>query len=236
MGRQARRAAPLGITLEENGRQTLQAQIHEHIRCAILEGRLACGTKLPSSRLMAVELGCARGTVLAALDQLQAEGYLVARSASGVSVARDLPDEMLAPAPITSAPHAPLPPPMLPERTMALLRQRRVPDGTTPDYPPIAFPLGQPDRQAFPFPLWAKLLEQDWRSPAWGIAGAPHPFGHPALQQAIATYLRTARGFSCEPGSIVITSGVGQSVSLFARIALEAGEQAYVEEPGVDFH
>ncbi|NPC67824.1 GntR family transcriptional regulator, partial [Komagataeibacter sp. AV436] len=98
MGRQARRAVLLGITLEEGGRQTLHAQIHGQIRRAILEGRLACGTKLPSSRLLAAELGCARGTVLAALDQLQAEGYLVARSTAGVSVAADLPDDMLAPA------------------------------------------------------------------------------------------------------------------------------------------
>ncbi|QHC35849.1 PLP-dependent aminotransferase family protein [Komagataeibacter xylinus] len=233
MGRQARRAVLLGIVLETDGGQTLQAQIREQIRRAILEGRLACGTKLPSSRLLAAELGCARGTVLAALDQLQAEGYLVARSSSGVSVAQDLPDDMLAPAPTQSAPHAPMPPPLLPERTRVLLRHaQHAPGHATPGEPPIAFPLGQPDRQAFPFALWAKLLEQDWRRPAWPIAGTPPPFGHPALQQAIAAHLRTARGFSCAPESIVITAGVRQSVSLFARIALEAGEPAWVEEPG----
>ncbi|WP_308720462.1 PLP-dependent aminotransferase family protein [Komagataeibacter xylinus] len=232
MGRQARRAVLLSITLEENSHQTLQAQIHGQIRRAILEGRLACDTKLPSSRLLAAELGCARGTVLAAFDQLQAEGYLVARSTAGMSVARDLPDDMLAPAPTKSAPHTPMLPPMLPERTRTLLRHARAPQTAPSGNAPIAFPLGQPDRQAFPFPLWAKLLEQDWRRPAWPIAGTPPPSGHPALQQAIATHLRTARGFDCAQESIVITAGVEQSVSLFARIALEAGEQAWVEEPG----
>ena len=63
---------------------------------------------------------------------------------------------------------------------------------------PIAFPTGQPDRAAFPFALWAKLLEREWRKPSWAIAGALHPFGHPGLREAIATYLGMARGFGCE--------------------------------------
>ncbi|MBV1832187.1 PLP-dependent aminotransferase family protein, partial [Komagataeibacter sp. AV436] len=136
-----------------------------------------------------------------------------------------------------SVPHAPMPPPPLPERTRALLRHARAPECTPPECAPpgpapIAFAPGQPDRQAFPFPLWAKLLEQDWRRPAWPMAGAPPPSGHPALRQAIAAHLRTARGFDPAPESIVITAGVGQSLSLLARITLEAGEQAWVEEPG----
>ncbi|MDE2582536.1 MAG: PLP-dependent aminotransferase family protein, partial [Rhodospirillales bacterium] len=97
---------------------------------------------------------------------------------------------------------------------------------------PLAFPIGQPDRQAFPFPLFARLLEREWRRPSWQVAGAPHPFGHPALRQAIASYLGAARGFACDPGAVVVTTGVHQSVSVFARIVLEAGDAAWIEEPG----
>ena len=50
----------------------------------------------------------------------------------------------------------------------------------------LAFPTGQPDRAAFPFALWATLLEREWRKPSWAIAGALHPFGHPGLRDAIA--------------------------------------------------
>ena len=59
-------------------------QIGQQIRVAILERRLALGLKLPSSRLLAAELGCARGTILLAIDQLVAEGYVLAQAASVV--------------------------------------------------------------------------------------------------------------------------------------------------------
>ncbi|MCE2564135.1 PLP-dependent aminotransferase family protein [Komagataeibacter sp. FNDCF1] len=233
MGRRTRAAVPLGIALDATGPDTLHGQIREQIRGAILQGRLACGARLPSSRLMAAELGCSRGTVLAALDQLVAEGYLVARAASGLSVARDLPDEMLAPAAVNAPSPATHPgPPILPERTKAILRPATGLEAPMSGAQLMAFPIGQPDRESFPFPLWAKFLERDWRRPVWDMAGSCHPFGHPELRQAIASYLGTARGFSCEPDAVVITSGVRQSVSLFARIVLEAGDQAWIEEPG----
>lgn len=229
MGRHARRAPPLGIVLESGRPESLQRQIWQQLRRAILERRLAPGTRLPPSRLMATELACARGTVLAALDQLIAEGYLVTRTGSGISVAADLPDEMLVPPAVGETYDPPdATPPMLPRRTRTLLAREPVPDGA----PPIAFPIGQPDRKAFPFPVWAKLLEQEWRRPAWQVAGAAYPFGHPGLRAAIASYLGAARGFSCEPRAVVVTSGVQQSVSLFARVALEAGDDAWIEEPG----
>ncbi len=65
------------------------------MRRAILERRLKPGTRLPSSRLMAQDLACARGTVVLAFDQLVAEGYVVSQAGSAMSVAANLPDEML---------------------------------------------------------------------------------------------------------------------------------------------
>ena len=228
MGRHARKASPLGIVLDLGQPEPLHRQIWQQLRAAILERRLAPGTRLPSSRLMAQELACARGTVLAALDQLIAEGYLVTRTGSGVSVATDLPDEMLAPPRAVAGAQPTAADPVLPLRTRALLAREPAPTGALP----IAFPLGQPDRTAFPFPLWAKLLEQEWRKPAWPVASAAYPFGHPGLRAAIASYLGEARGFACDPRAVVITSGVRQSVGLFARVALEAGDAAWIEEPG----
>jgi GntR family transcriptional regulator/MocR family aminotransferase len=228
MSRRTRHAPALAIALDPAAPDGLHGQIREQIRRAILERRLAPGTTLPSSRLLAAELGCARGTVLTATDQLVAEGYLVARPASGLSVAADLPDEMLV------APHAPDAPADAPRPQVVLPRRARdmLRDAPAPAAAPVAFPIGQPDRTAFPFALWAKLLEREWRRPAWCVAGAPHPFGHPDLRRAIAEHLHAARGFACDPRSVVVTSGVRQSVSLMARVALEAGDAAWVEEPG----
>lgn len=60
----------------------------EHaLREAIRDGRLSAGTRLPSTRTLAAELGVSRGTVSAAYDQLVAEGHLLAQRGSGTRVA-----------------------------------------------------------------------------------------------------------------------------------------------------
>jgi GntR family transcriptional regulator/MocR family aminotransferase len=231
MGRHARKVPPLGIVIDADAGGALHAQIGRQLRRAILERRLTPGARLPSSRLLAAELNCARGTVLAAIDQLIAEGYLVTRAASATFVAADLPDEMLVAPPVRRGPDAPRPPdPVLPRRARGLLAAPR--PATTAGAPPTAFPIGEPDRAAFPFAHWARLLEREWRRPGWDVTTAAHPFGHPGLRQAIAAYLGAARGFSCEPADIVVTSGVRQGVSLFARVVLDPGDVAWIEEPG----
>ena len=130
-----RKAALLGLALDAASATPLHRQIGEQLRHAILERRLAPGTRLPSSRLMAKELNCARGTILLATEQLVAEGYLVARAASGLFVANDLPDEMLvAPGAGASTGPALAPPSVLSRRGRALLS---VP-GVAPTEAPIA--------------------------------------------------------------------------------------------------
>jgi GntR family transcriptional regulator/MocR family aminotransferase len=121
--------------------------------------------------------------------------------------------------------------PILSRRTIDLLATGLSPQAPFGD-PAIAFPLGQPDRDAFPYRLWAKLLEQEWRKPAWQVAGAPHPFGHPGLREAIATYLGVARGFTCDARAIIVTSGLRQSIATLARMVLDAGDKAWIEDPG----
>jgi GntR family transcriptional regulator/MocR family aminotransferase len=233
MPRPLRKAAPLGLVLDAASQTPLHRQIGEQVRRAILERRLTPGQRLPSSRLMASELDVARGTVLLAMDQLIAEGYVVAQAASGLSVADDLPDEMLtAPRgqPASPAANDDADISALSRRARAGLREAM--PGFGFEEAPLAFPTGQPDREAFPFALWAKLLEREWRQPSWTVAGALHPFGHAGLRSAIAVYLGAARGFACTPDSIVITTGVRQSLSLLAWLALDPDEAAWIEEPG----
>jgi GntR family transcriptional regulator/MocR family aminotransferase len=56
----------------------LQKQLIERLQQAILAGRLPAGASLPSSRLLAAELGVSRNTVVIAYDHLLAEGYVLA--------------------------------------------------------------------------------------------------------------------------------------------------------------
>jgi GntR family transcriptional regulator/MocR family aminotransferase len=225
-----RRVPPLGLALDPSSPEPLHRQIGEQMRRAILEGRLDPGARLPSSRLMAQDLDCARGTVVLAFDQLVAEGYVVSQAGSAMSVAANLPDEMLT-VPRTGTPTQgrSVARPTVARRTRALLAEVSPP---TPAGPPLAFPTGQPDREAFPFALWAKLLEREWRRPGSEAASAVHPFGHAGLREAIATYLGVARGFTCDPAEIVVTTGIRHGLSLFAQVVLDAGDTAWIEEPG----
>ena len=58
-------------------RGRLRRNLQSALRSAIQEGRLASGTRLPSSRRLADDLQVSRGVVTDAFDQLVAEGYLV---------------------------------------------------------------------------------------------------------------------------------------------------------------
>src|SRR5688572_29111654 len=86
-----RRVPALWIDLDGNG--PLWAQLHRALREAILAGRLAPGSRLPSTRTLAAHLGLSRSTVLPVYEQLLAEGWLVARHGSGTVVSSDLPEK-----------------------------------------------------------------------------------------------------------------------------------------------
>ena len=80
-------ADALGLALAEGSPQPLATRLYHQLREWIQTGRLVCGQRLPSSRQLAGELGLGRNTVLAAFDQLLAEGFLVTRHGSGTFVA-----------------------------------------------------------------------------------------------------------------------------------------------------
>src|SRR5262245_63776913 len=81
------------VRLDARDRSGLQRQICASIQRAILDGVVVPGTRLPSSRALAEDLGISRTTTLLAFDQLHAEGYLSARHGSGTFVAEELPDD-----------------------------------------------------------------------------------------------------------------------------------------------
>src|SRR5919106_1408580 len=88
-----RAATNLLVRIDPRAPHTLQQQIYVAVQRAIADGTLSRGTRLPSSRALAADLGVSRTTTVLAIDQLIAEGYLTARHGAGTFVARDLPDE-----------------------------------------------------------------------------------------------------------------------------------------------
>uniref|UniRef100_UPI00217F5BF8 winged helix-turn-helix domain-containing protein n=5 Tax=Burkholderia pseudomallei TaxID=28450 RepID=UPI00217F5BF8 len=78
----------LQISLRD--RRDLAGQIYRQLRAAIVDGRLAAGARLPSTRELARQLGVSRKTTLDAFERLASEGFLLARTGNGTFVAGGL--------------------------------------------------------------------------------------------------------------------------------------------------
>ena len=74
------------LHLDRSHPETLAGQLRAGIRDAVRTRRLAPGTQLPASRVLAEDLGVSRGVVVDAYAQLVAEGFLVTRPGSATVV------------------------------------------------------------------------------------------------------------------------------------------------------
>ncbi len=77
------------------GAQPVYRQLHRLLQQAILSRELPAGTRVPSSRLLAAELGIARNTVTQVYEQLVLEGYVTSATGRGTFVADTSPDEIV---------------------------------------------------------------------------------------------------------------------------------------------
>jgi GntR family transcriptional regulator/MocR family aminotransferase len=83
------RRAPAVLLPAGDGR--LHAKLYHRLRELIESGSWSPGTRVPSSRVLAEDLGVSRNTASIALEHLVAEGWAEARSRSGIFVSRRLP-------------------------------------------------------------------------------------------------------------------------------------------------
>ncbi len=226
---------PLGtIALDSGAELPLYRQLYDALREAILEGRLHPGARLPSSRTLAGDLGVGRHTVLAAYDQLTAEGYLEGQVGAGTLVAATLPDSLLQ-LDRQASPRRTEPPASnartLSKRGEALSASRRL-------APAYKRGLGQPFQHGLPaideFPamLWSRLLARHSRDTRNGHFGYEVGFGVPALREAIAAYAGAARGVVCSADQVIVTVGAQGALDLTARMLLDPGDPVWIEEPG----
>jgi GntR family transcriptional regulator / MocR family aminotransferase len=225
-----------GRGARRNGRP-LHHQLYTALRDAILTGRLAPGSRLPATRALAADLGLGRNTVLAAYDQLHAEGYLDGRVGSGSFVTAELPvpspRRRTGPRP---APGSPIVPPPTP-RTGPRLgpRARRFvgePVTLARGGPPRAFRAGVPALDLFPVDAWARLVARTWKDAPRALLGYADALGYAPLREAIAAHLRASRAVRCDASHVIITNGAQQAMHLVAHALLEPGDAVWFEDPG----
>jgi GntR family transcriptional regulator/MocR family aminotransferase len=98
-----RHAAVLDLPLRLEGAGGSQSsRVHAGLRAAILDGRLAAGLRLPSSRLLAEQLGVRRNAVVVAYELLLSDGLAEARVGDGTYVAAQVPRGAAAPDPVAA--------------------------------------------------------------------------------------------------------------------------------------
>src|SRR5436190_23280553 len=84
------------VRLDRAATEPLHQQLYRQIRDELVSGSFSNGSsRLPSSRVLATDLGISRFTVNLALSRLSAEGYLESKVGSGTFVAKPLPDTFL---------------------------------------------------------------------------------------------------------------------------------------------
>ncbi|MFF4345135.1 PLP-dependent aminotransferase family protein [Kitasatospora sp. NPDC001540] len=185
----------------------LRAALEDALRTAVRDGRLAAGTRLPSSRALAVDLGIARNTIAEAYTQLAAEGWLASRQGSGTVIAERGPQ---------SAPAAPPPGLRAPRPPAHNLRP------------------GSPDLSRFPRGAWLAAARRALATAPHEAFGYGDPRGRIELRRALAAYLARARGVRTDPERLLICTGYLQGLGLLCAALREHGLTAVaVEEYGL---
>lgn len=211
-------------------RQALQRTLYQALQEAIAQGRLQAGAVLPSSRDLARDLGMARNGVIHAYEQLAAEGY-VQPSRQGTVVAAfaavSAPGGTGVPVVAPSRGQAASPAGAQVSQRVASCDRRRTPDDDLRPFMP-----GVPALDAFPFATWQRLCDRALKQGSTLDLGYRHAVGEPELRQAIATYLRAARGVRCHADQVTVTDGTQHSLELCAHILADVGDTVWIEHPG----
>ena len=207
----------------------LYRRIYHALKSGIRAGRLGPAARLPSTRALASDLGVSRNTVMLAYEQLVAEGYVVSRDRSTTSVAGALAPRAL---PASSTPRA-NGQPRISSYARRLTKNPAMPSGSYASRPGLRydFRYGRPAVDEFPREIWRRLLAARARRTAPDALGYASPAGHGPLREALCEYLTRARGLSCDAEQIVIVNGSQQGIDLTARVLLDPGDGAIVEEP-----
>ncbi len=200
-------------------------QLYLRLRDAVLSGLLPAGSALPGTRVLATALGLARSGVVEVVEQLVAEGYLVARQGAATRVAnlnaavqgrRDRrlgcagdsePDEVLC---------------------------RRWPEPmVSPPFTELGFRPGHPDISTLPEDRLAYWMARVWRDARLRPEpGYQHYTGLPALRAQVLEHLALHRQVKAQPEQVLIVPGSQAAFDLVARVVLQPGDIAVVEDPG----
>ncbi|MFN3196892.1 MAG: PLP-dependent aminotransferase family protein [Bradymonadia bacterium] len=211
------------VALDADDERPLRIQIADRLQSDIRRGRLTPGASLPGSRQLAETLGVHRNTVIAAYEELIAQGWLQTRPGSGTFVSEALPE--IAPRP-SAAP------------TLGELPIEPAYDLPPMEEAPEVHPAGVlsldslPDPQSLPSVPLMRAIRRALRLYGRTLLDYADPQGDPHLRVALAEVLATARGLIPDPQRLVITRGSQMALWLAAQALIRPGDRVAVEALG----
>lgn len=218
------------LATQHGGGSSRTSQIAAGMRDLILRGVLQPGEAVPSSRALAGQLGVARGTVVAAYDQLVGESYFVSSPGAPTRVhprAGALAQVTLKGTQENQVGAMPVP-----------LREQ-MPKSLSPlnhsaDSPSEVIDLRPQHRRAL------TMDDAVWRA-AWRRAATANPLdqvgstdrsGQVQLRQAISEHLRLTRSLIVHPDQIFITGGAREGLDLVLAALGPRLQPLAIEQPG----
>lgn len=206
------------------GSKDLAEQLYRQLREGIESGKLAAGSQLPPTRLLATQLGISRKTVADTYARLTYDSLLQGRPGSGTFVNARVP----------SPQHKQNACDLASSAVVAQWRGLSAPllhpglEGTLR----CDFIGGASTKSQFPYDQWRRCtlfaLRQTTRSR--GLYSQAE--GLPVLREAIARHVGFARGVRCEAQDVVVTNGAQQALDLVSRVLIEPGCLVAMEDPG----
>jgi GntR family transcriptional regulator/MocR family aminotransferase len=204
--------------------QAKYLQLAETVRCAIRQGQLAAGDKLPSVKSISEDLRLNRHTVMKSLAELVAEGWIESVQRVGYKVVPNLPIEKSKNQALTSV-----------TDDSTRINYRFVRSGSQlPTYPAndydYNFSGGQPDLALFPFGEFKRCMSDVLSRPNVAQLSYGQNAGTPELIDQVKLYLRKSRAIT--EREIVITNGSQEALFIVAQLLLQRGDKVAVEELG----
>jgi GntR family transcriptional regulator/MocR family aminotransferase len=225
------------IRLNRSDAEPLHDQLYRQIRDELRSGSFTGdANRIPSSRILADDLGISRLTVNLAFSKLHAEGYLRSKPRSGTFVAHPLPETFFT----ADKPRAL---PQIEQRPHISARVKAIPDqrvgkqfdlGALDAGAGVTLVPGLPAVDEFPIDIWERLRAKVLAQKSAHLLRHASSRGEADLRKAVATYLCDFRGARCHPDQILIVGGMQQAMLISAMALVDTGEPVWIEDPG--FH
>ena len=217
----------VSFTLERRPGVPLFQQIARAVTTDIRRRRLRPGDPLPGTRTLARMLGVQRLTVVAAFDELVAEGWIINRPARGAFVSTELPE-----APLRRGRSWEVPAAMAERTGFDLLgapepeRPYEVPRGS------LLFAPSRPDVRLVPGVVIGRALRRAISQRGGALLSYGPSEGHPRFRAAVAAMLASTRALTAGAEHVCITRGSQMALSLLSRALLRPGDAVAVEQLG----